>query len=187
MSGNQSKSKNQMILIISGIVAVMGIASLYHTMTSENGSNTKISDIPLTPSVGSSQEKKSKSDQEVDEISSKMILLMHWKFITDTSNDLSDISDALRTKKFDVVQEKLNYFSGEYDRHKSNLQTLDIVEKYEPVRNKMIQYVEITQGALEQMSAGIQNDDSEAMTEATNSLIKAKNIENEISTIIKVW
>jgi hypothetical protein len=64
---------------------------------------------------------------------------------------------------------------------------LDIIEKYEPVRNKMIQYVELIQDTLEQMSVWIQNDDSEAMTEATNSLIKAKNIENEISTIIKVW
>ena len=187
MGGNQSKSKNQMVLIISGLVAVMGIASLYHTVTSENESDNKISDIPLTPSVVSSQEEKSKSDQEVDEISSKMILLFHWKFIIDTSNELSDLSDDLRTKKFDAVQEKLKYFSVEYDGHKSNLQTLDIIEKYEPVRHKMVQYVELTQSALEQMSVGIQNDDPEAMTEATTSLIKAKVIENEISTIIKVW
>jgi len=193
MSGNQTKSKNQIILIISGLVAIMGIASLYNTLTSENESDNKISVISPNTSIVSNQEAKQpsktepSSDPEVDEIFSKMILLMQWKFITDTSNELSDLSDDLRTKKFDAGKEKLKYFSSEYDRHKSNLQTLDIIEKYEPVRNKMIQYVELIQDTLEQMSVWIQNDDSEAMTEATNSLIKAKNIENEISTIIKVW
>ena len=172
MSRKESKSKNHIILILSGIAAIFAIAGLYNNLTSENESDHKISDI---------------ESKQVDEIFSKMILLMHWKFIADTSNELSDISDDLRTKKFDAGKEKLKYFSSEYDGHKSNLQTLDIIEKYEPVRNKMIQYVELIQDALEQMSVWIQNDDSEAMTEATNSLIKAKNIENEISTIIKVW
>lgn len=190
MTGNQPKSKNYLILIVSGIAAIFAIVSLYNTLTSENESDNKISDISTNTSVVNNQESKTEasSDPEVDDLSNKMILLMHWKFITDTSAELSaDLSENLRTKKFDMVQEKLKYFSIEYDRHKSNLQTLDIIEKYEPVRNKMIQHIELTQDALEQTSTAIRNNDSEAMDEATNSLIKAKDVKNEISTIIKIW
>lgn len=135
----------------------------------------------------SKTEEKSKSDPKVDELSNKMILLLHWTFITDTVNEQKTLSNDLNIKSNDEIQERLNYFLNEYDRHKSNLQKLDVIEKYDPVRTKMIQYVETIQDGLKKISIGVQNGDSSAMSEAGHILFKAKDIENEISTIIKVW
>ena len=183
-------NKIKITFILSGLTVIFAIFSLYNNVISDNEHDNKTSDISSKTNVMDKiiqQPIKSESDPEVEELSSKMMLLMHWKFISDTSNNLSEISYAIQTKQFDVAQEKLSDFSVEYDRHESNLQKLDILEKYEPVRDKMISYVKLVKSGLEKTSIAIQNDDLELMSEATNSLINAKNIENEINNMIKIW
>jgi hypothetical protein len=100
MSGKESKSKNHIVLIISGITAIFAIISLYNILNSQNESDDKISGISPNTSVVSNQEAKQSSktelptDPEVAKLASKIILLLHWQFILNSAKEFGDTSSG---------------------------------------------------------------------------------------------
>lgn len=100
MSEKESKSKNHIMLIISGITAIFAILSLYNVINSQNDSDDKVSDISPNTSVVDNQEAKQSSktelpiDPEVAKLSSMTMLLFHWKFILDSAEVFGDTSSG---------------------------------------------------------------------------------------------
>lgn len=100
MSGKESKSKNHIMLIISGITAIFAIVSLYNILNSQNDLDDKISDISPNTSVVDNQEAKQSSktelptDPEVAKLFNMSMLLFHWKFILDSAKEFGDTSSG---------------------------------------------------------------------------------------------
>lgn len=100
MSGKESRSKNHLMLIISGITAIFAIVSLFNILNSQNDSDDNVSDMSPNTSVVSNQEIKQSSksesptNHEVAKLSSMAMLLLHWQFILDSSKEFGDTSSG---------------------------------------------------------------------------------------------
>jgi hypothetical protein len=291
MSKAESKSKNHIVLILSGITAIFAIISLYNILNSQTEANDKISVTTpdsniINNEVSQSSKTELPSDSEVAKLASMGTLLLHWQFILDSAKEFGDTSsgflrvylptetitdisgqepttvitngvnvlsilgpydqdviyfwdDVLRyisrmnskqitdliyimdeeAKKknldgdtltfyneqknkvqeiLDQVREKepseetkqtistnLKKYADDVKRHKENLLKLDLIENHYQIRDKMLEYINHLETAIDEFKLYVKNGEIEHAKESAKQAEAASKLQYEINEIIK--
>lgn len=165
-----ASTKDYVILVLLGVLAIT--ASVYFIINQNQVTHP-------TPKI---------ADSETQELASKMILLMHWKFIQDSVKEVKSVPIQIEDEnQIKEITPKLDFMSSEFKRHSDNIKKTDIVEKYRPIKEKMIEYADILVSSLNHISQGYSELDDNKIQLSIDELAKAKEIENEITNIISGW
>lgn len=289
-----TKSKNYVILILSGILAIFASVNLYNDLIPKHESEDRISDTSQNADYTSNPETEQTSktelpsDPKIAKLASMMILLTHWKSILDSAEEFGDtssgflrsysptetITDLYGEKPITIVADAVNMLSilgphdqdvidvWEYDvmrnlsrmnskqivslidimdeeakkknlegytltffneqkekayeilnqarekepseetkqlvltnlqkyaddtkRHKENLLRLELIEIHYPIRDKMLQYVNQLETAIDEFTLYVKTGELEHVEESAKQAEAGSRLQYEIDEIIKV-